>query len=181
MPVPDFSASVNWPKVPACHGWLSLDRRGCWRLKGEVISHPGLIGFINGHYGADVSGNWIFRNGPQSVFVALDYTPLVLRLEADGGLAAHTGAPAGPIVAAYLDEEGSALLHTALGIGLLDDRDLPLFVAACRDERGEIAAEDALLGTMAGGSGVFWRSLPLQALSRRDVPRRFGFNPDPSP
>lgn len=71
-PAPDLSAAVEWPKVPACYGWLSLDRRGCWRLKGHAISHPGLISFINSHYGADVSGNWVFQNGPQAVFVALD-------------------------------------------------------------------------------------------------------------
>jgi hypothetical protein len=181
MPTPDFPAAVNWPKVPACYGWLSLDRRGCWRLKGQTISHPGLIGFINSHYGADASGNWVFQNGPQAVFVALDYTPLVWRMEADDRLTAHTGAAAGPVVAAYLDEEGNALLHTALGIGLLDDRDLPVFVAACRNEHGKAAAEDALLGTMVGGSGVFWRGLPLQAIDRHDVPRRFGFHSDPAP
>lgn len=181
MSAPDFPAAANWPKVPACYGWLSLDRRGCWRLKGQTVSHPGLIGFINSHYGADVSGNWIFRNGPQTVFVALDYTPLVLRLEVDGGLITHTGAVAGSVVAAYLDEEGNALLHTALGIGLLDDRDLPVFVAACRNECGDPAAEDALLATMAGGSGVFWRGLSLCALDRRDVPLRFGFHSNPAP
>lgn len=181
MPTPDFPTAVNWPKVPACYGWLSLGRRGYWRLKGQAISHPGLIGFINTHYAADVSGNWIFQNGPQAVFVALDYTPLVLRLEVDGRLATHTSVAAGPVAAAYLDEEGNALLHTALGIGLLDDRDLPAFVAACRTEHGEAAAEDALLDTMAGGSGVFWRGLPLQALLRSDAPRRFGFHPDPAP
>jgi len=181
MPAPDFPAAANWPKVPACYGWLSLDRRGCWRLKGEVVSHRGLIGFINRHYGADAAGNWIFRNGPQTVFVALDYTPLVLRLEVDGGLTTHTGVAAGPVAAAYLDEEGSALLHTALGIGLLDDRDLPAFVAACRNENGNVAGEDALLATMAGGSGVFWRGLPVQGLKRHDVARRFGFTSDPAP
>ncbi|MCX7155048.1 MAG: DUF2946 family protein [Rhodocyclales bacterium] len=181
MPAPDFPAAVNWPKVPACYGWLSLDRRGCWRLKGETISHAGLIGFINSHYGADASGNWIFQNGPQAVFVALDYTPLVLRLGVDDELTTHTGVAAGPVAAAYLDEEGNALLHTALGIGLLDDRDLPAFIAACRNECGDPAAEDALLATMAGGSGVFWRGLPLQAVSRSDVPRRFGFHSDPAP
>ena len=181
MSASDSTGAVNWPKVPACYGWLSLDCRGCWRLKGQVISHPGLIGFISSHYGADVSGNWIFQNGPQAVYVALDYTPLVLRLEADGGLTTHTGAVAGAVAAAYLDEGGSALLQTAQGIGLVDDRDLAVFVAACRDERGDVAAEDVLLHTMKGGSGVFWCGLPVQALSRGDVPLRFGFQPNPSP
>ena len=172
---------MKWPEVLACYGWLSLDRRGCWRLKGQAIGHAGLISFINSHYGADDSGNWVFQNGPQAVFVALGYTPLVLRLDVDGRLTAHTGAAAGPVTAAYLDEEGNALLHTALGIGLLDDRDLPVFVAACQNAYGEPAEENVLLGTMTGGAGVFWRGLPLQAINCRDVSLRFGFRPNPAP
>jgi hypothetical protein len=175
----DPSAAVKWPKVPACYGWLSLDRRGCWRLKGEVIHHAGLIGFINSHYGADDSGNWIFQNGPQAVFVALDYTPLVLRMESDGGFTAHTGATAGSVTATYLDEEGSVLLDTALGIGLLDDRDIPDFISSCQSASGELTVEDALLATMKGGPGVFWRGMPLQAIRRSDVPMRFRFFPTP--
>ena len=175
----DPSAAVKWPKVPACYGWLSLDRRGCWRLKGDVIRHTGLVSFINSHYSADVAGNWIFQNGPQAVFVAQDYTPLVLRMEGDGGFTAHTGATAGSVAAAYLDDEGSVVLDTALGIGLLDDRDLPGFLAECQSASGELAVDDALLATMKGGAGVFWRGMPLQAIHDAEVAERFGFIPDP--
>lgn len=82
------AVAVKWPNVPACYGWLSLDRRGCWRLKGEVIRHAGLISFINSHYSPDASGNWISQNGPQTVFVALDCTPLILRIGGGGGFTA---------------------------------------------------------------------------------------------
>lgn len=181
MSEPDVSAVVNWPRVPACYGWLSLDRRGCWRLKGEAIRHAGLIAFINSHYGADDVGNWIFQNGPQAVYVSLDYTPLVWRLETDGALTAHTGTAAGNVAAAYLDDEGSVLLHAAGGIGLLDDRDLSPFLAACHTVNGEPASPEALLAAMAGGSGVFWRGLPLQPIRCKGVARRFGFRPDPEP
>lgn len=181
MSDPDVSAAVNWPSVPACHGWLSLDRRGGWRLQGEPIRHAGLIAFINVHYAADDAGKWVFQNGPQAVFAFLDYTPLVWRMDLDGSLTAHTGAAGGAVVAAYLDEEGSVLLHTAHGIGLLDDRDLGAFVAACQIASGVPAAQEALLDVMAGGSGVFWRGLPLQAIRRRDTARRFGFDADPRP
>ena len=27
-------AMAKWPDVPAVWGWLSLDRRGVWKLKG---------------------------------------------------------------------------------------------------------------------------------------------------
>jgi hypothetical protein len=179
MSDPDVSVAVKWPSVPACYGWLSLDRRGAWRLQGEPVRHPGLIAFINAHYAADESGKWIFRNGPQAVFVALDYTPLVWRMDPDGSLTANTGATGGAVAAAYLDEEGSVLLHAALGIGLLDDRDLAAFVTACQLAGGAPAAQEDLLGVMAGGSGVFWRGLPLQSIRRPDVSRQFGFDPDP--
>ena len=181
MTFSDPAAAVKWPNVPACYGWLSLDRRGRWRLKGETISHAGLIAFINSRYGPDEAGNWIFRNGPQTVYVALDYTPLVLRLQVDGGLTAHTGAGAGRVNGTYLDDEGNALFDTAGGIGLLDDRDLGGFIADCRNGYGEPADEGAILAAMGGRSGVIWRGLPVQPIRRCDVPLCFGFRPDPAP
>lgn len=181
MSDPDVPAAVKWPSVPACHDWLSLDRRGTWRLQGEPVRHPGLIAFINAHYAADESGKWIFQNGPQAVFVSLNYTPLVWRMDFDGSLTAHTGATAGAIVAAYIDEEGSVLLHAACGIGLLDDRDLAAFVADCRLANGAPAAQEDLLGVMEGGTGVFWHGLPLLSIRRLEVPRQFGFDPAPRP
>lgn len=175
------AAEVRWPTVPACYGWLSLDRRGNWRLKGEVVRHAGLVAFINRNYRADEMGNWVFHNGPQVVYVALDYTPLVLRIAADGALTMHTGVAAGAPSAAFLDDEGNVVLQTAAGIGLLDDRDLPAFLAACRDASGRVASESALLDTMHGGSGLRWRDLPLQPIQRADLARRFSFRPKPAP
>lgn len=181
MSFSDPAAMVKWPNVPACYGWLSLDRRGRWRLKGEVVSHGGLVAFINRHYGPDNSGNWTFSNGPQAVYVALDYTPLVLRLQDEGGLTAHTGAAAGSVTAAYLDDEGNVLLDTTIGIGLLDDRDLGRFVADCRNACGVAADEGELQAIMGGAAGVMWRGLPVQPIRRCDVALRFGFRPDPAP
>lgn len=181
MTATDPPAAIKWPNVPACYGWLSLDRRGHWRLKGEIIRHAGLIAFISGQYGADDFGNWIFHNGPQRVYVSLDYAPLVLRLQPDGGLTAHTGADVGAVAAAYIDDEGNALLETALGIGLLDDRDLPAFLADCRTARGAVATEQALLATMAGHPDGFWRGMPLRFVPRAEVAARFGFCAAPAP
>lgn len=175
------AAQVKWPNVPACYGWLSLDRRGNWRLKGEVVRHAGLIAFINRNYAADDSGNWVFHNGPQKVYVALDYVPLVLRLGVDGELTAHTGLPAGEASAAFIDEEGNALLQVATAIGLLDDRDLAAFLAACRDANGIAASDAALLDAMQGNGGITWRGLTLQSIHRADLARRFNFRPDPAP
>lgn len=172
---------ARWPDVPACYDWLSLDRRGAWRLQGERVVHGGLVRFLNAGYASDGAGNWLVRNGPQRVFVTLDYAPWVLRLEADGGVVTHTGVAAGAVEAVHLDEEGCVLLQTAVGPGLLDDRDLVAFIAACRGVDGGAADDSALLSVMQGGDGVFWRGLPLQAVARDEVPARFGFCPRPRP
>jgi hypothetical protein len=175
------AAQVKWPNVPACYGWLSLDRRGNWRLKGEVVRHAGLVAFINRNYAADDEGNWVFHNGPQKVYVALDYAPLVLRLSGDGELTAHTGMPAGEASAVFIDDEGSVLLQVGAGIGLLDDRDLAVLAATCCDANEIIASDAALLDAMQGSGGLLWRGLPLQSIRRADLPRRFSFRPDPAP
>lgn len=184
MPIPDLSAVAKWPNVPACYGWLSLDRRGRWRLQGQPVAHPGLIAFINRQYGSDAAGNWFLQNGPQRVYAALDYTPWVFHLAgAAGTLTAHTGEAAGPPRAAWLDEDGSVLLAADLGAGLLDDRDFPGFFAACRGADGTPAEEAALMAILAGddATGTTWQGLPLRPIRRADVAGRFGFNPDPQP
>lgn len=186
---PDPAALARWPDVPACYDWLSLDRRGTWRLQGEAVAHAGLAGFLNAAYGRDEAGNWLVHNGPQRVYVALEYAPWVLRLHPDGSLTAHTGVGVASVAAACLDEEGNVLLDTDLGAGLLDDRDLAAFLAECRRADGSAADDDALLAVMTGGSGgacqvrsqVSWRDLPLQAVERAAVPARFGFRARPAP
>lgn len=166
-----------WPQVPACYGWLSLDRRGGWRLRGEAVTHGGLFAFLNQYYGTDGSGDWFVQNGPQRVFVQLAYTPLVLRLQQDGGILAHTGADAGRALAAHVDDEGNVLLLTEAGIGLVDDRDLPDFIAGCRRADGRPAEVEDLLA----GDGVGWRGLALQPIARAEVARRYPYNAEPQP
>ena len=175
----DFSAIAKWPNVPACYDWLSLDRRGDWRLQGERVMHSGLIGFINRQYGSDESGCWFVQNGPQRVFVALAYTPWVFRVEADG-FVSHTGAAAGRLKSAYLDESGNILLATDLGIGLLDDRDLAGFLAACRDAQGRPVGDDAFLALLGGQpAAVHWQGMPVSPIAAVNVPKRFNFEPAP--
>lgn len=185
--VPISAGAPRWPDTPACYGWLSLDRRGGWRLQGEPVVHAGLLAFLNAHYQADDDGAWFVRNGPQKVFVALDYTPWVLRLEPDGRITTHTGVDAGCVDAVHVDEEGNALLHTALGIGLVDDRDLPGLLAQWRLADGAPADDDALMALVAGTAAnadlplVQWQGLSVQPIRRIEVAGRFGFLPDPGP
>ena len=157
-----------------------MGRRGVWRLKDEPVVHPGLNAFLNAYYRCDDAGNWFVQNGPQRVFVALDYMPLVLRLSSGGGLVAHTGKDVGSAEAVYLDSDGSALFVSEVGPALLDDRDLAGFLAECADSGGLPASEAALVSVMEGGVGVTWRGLPLLAIPRCEVPTRFRFNPAPS-
>lgn len=177
----DLSAIAKWPKVPACYDWLSLDRRGDWRLQGERVTHRGLIEFINRQYGCDESGCWFLQNGPQRVFVTLAYTPWVFRREGES-FVSHTGAAAGDIKSIYLDEEGSILLETKLGISLLDDRDLAQFLTECHDGNDHPASDEALAAMMETGNGdIYWQNRPLQPIATVDVKIRFNFNPHPQP
>ena len=175
----DLSAIAKWPNVPACYDWLSLDRRGNWRLQGERVTHGGLIAFINRQYGGDESGRWFLQNGPQRVFVSLAYTPWVFRREGDR-FVSHTGQPAGPLKALYLDREGNILLDTELGIGLLDDRDLAGFLAECHDAKSRPAVEAVLLALMHGElQAVHWQGLPVKPIIAVDVPKHFNFQQHP--
>ena len=175
----DLSAIAKWPNVPACYDWLSLDRRGCWRLQGERITHGGLIAFINQQYGCDAAGRWFMQNGPQRVFVSLACTPWIFRYDADG-FSAHTGQAAGAVRSAFLDPEGNILLATELGIGLLDDRDLPRFLGECRSAEGQLADESAFAALMESGAGdIRWQGLKMQMIAPASLPGRFNFDPHP--
>jgi len=180
---------LKWPNVPAVYGWLSLDRRGSWMIKNvsgrfERIANPAVNDFIGRNYAADGEGRWYFQNGPQRVFVALDYTPWVYRLDDAGeGLLAHTGAAARDLKAVFLDDAGALLVQAELGIGVLLDRDLPAFVERLADPQGR--NPEHLLDAVAGGQemtamlrGASVRIAPIRGA---DLPRLFGFVPRPAP
>ena len=118
-------AMAKWPNVPAVYGWLSLDRRGNWRIKGERIANQALRDFISRNYESDGEGRWYFQNGPQRVYVTLDYTPLVVHYDGDA-LRDHRERPFAARET-YLDDEGSVLMEGEGTVALLDDRDLARF------------------------------------------------------
>ncbi len=180
-------AMTRWPDVPAVYGWLALDRRGDWRIKGERLDHRKAVAFINRNYAADEHGRWFFQNGPQRVYVRLEYTPWVYRLAGDGELYAHTGEKADGVKGVYLDDGGNLLLHTADGIGIVDDRDLAaLSVNLDLRSKGASAEqiEAALVDLQSGNASdlvLRWhqRTLPVAPVDRASVASRFGFTPDP--
>src|SRR5262245_21060603 len=131
----------RWPDVPSVYGWLSLDRRGRWSIKGERIANAALIDFIGRNYGCDAKGRWFFQNGPQRVFVSLAYAPYVYRTNRgrDGelGLVAHTGVAADAPRAAWVDDAGGLLVETRLGVGAIHDQDLPEVMEALCGPTGQ--------------------------------------------
>jgi hypothetical protein len=181
-------AMARWPDVPAVYGWLGLDRRGDWRIKGERLAHRKAVAFVNRNYAADDSGCWFFQNGPQRVYVRLEYTPWIYSLGADDELYTHTEVAVEEIDGVYLDDHGNLLLDTARGIGLVDDRDLDAFSARLDLDSGGAGAVqlEAAIAEMQSGrrSGLLlrWRGRALRVgpVARSSVPSRFGFHPDPA-
>ena len=180
---------LKWPDVPAVYGWLALDRRGNWMIKTvagrfERIAHAAVKEFIGRNYASDSEGRWYFQNGPQRVFVALDYTPWVYRLDDAGrALLAHTGLAPRALEAVFLDDAGALLLKTEIGIGVLLDRDLAAFLERIADVRGRSAErflEEVARGAEARAM-LQGKKVPIASIHSADVPGRFGFVGRPAP
>ena len=137
------AALAKWPNVPHCYNWLALDARGDWYMrddrtqaagpfphpKGSRILHDKLREFIARNYEPDEAGCWFFQNGPQRVYVELEATPWVWRLDERAGQApaitSHTGRTA-QFRAAWVDDAGRLFIDTDLGFGLVHTLDAAL-------------------------------------------------------
>lgn len=187
---------LKWPDVPSVYGWLRLDRRGNWLVKGravrdgkplfERISNAAVIEFIGRNYERDSSGRHFFQNGPQRVFVSLDYTPCVFRLDdRAGGFVGHHGRAPQRIGRGFLDEAGALVLETDLGAGVVTDRDLAGVLEHLAGEDGEAIDAEALHAEVVAGRArrvrLFGRPLDMFPLVAADAPSRFGFVADPRP
>lgn len=168
-------AIAKWPNVPDCYGWLGLDARGNWYMrddpaqaagpfagpgatvqsKGSRLLHEKLIDFIQRNYESDRQGRWFFQNGPQRVYVELELTPYVWRVQPDFSVLAHTG-QAARVQRCVLDEQGHLYLDTDLGFGLVHTLDMGH--AADAVEQG------------------LWVPQPEEATR---LPERFGYLPSP--
>jgi len=184
-----LKAIAKWPNVPAVYGWLSLDRRGQWYIKGDRITNALVNGFIGRNYAADALGRWFFQNGPQRVYVRLEYTPYVFFAEhADGqhALTTHTGVPANQIREALIDENGALVLRTDIGVGVVCDRDLPMLAEALMNDSGRPVDDSDMANLLQGGeqrlylaSGIHRLLVTVAASS--ELPRRFAYQTDPRP
>lgn len=187
-------AMARWPNVPAVFGWLALDRRGEWRIRlseadaneFERITSASLIGFIARNYEADSYGRYYFQNGPQRVFVALDYTPWVVRLSDDRShLVTHTDARVQSLHDAWLDENGAMLVSFERGVAVVLDRDLDALTERVRTPAGAPLDGEWLVERVGAGDRIDIRLLDskvsMACIASQEVPRRFGFIRQPGP
>ena len=157
--------SKPWPQVPDLYGWLYLDRRGTWLIKGEQVKHLGMIRFLKKNYRKHKNGEWYIKNGPQKAFVTLEYTPFLVRLALDGTLTTHTDIKIDKLTDITLDDEGNILLGSNMGVALLDDRDLYLF-----SETVDIDISTA--------NHLQWKEevLPVRRIPRSKIPTYYNFS-----
>ncbi|WP_114972244.1 DUF2946 family protein [Rhodoferax ferrireducens] len=166
-------ALAKWPNVPDCYGWLGLDARGNWFMrddrvqaqgpfaggtaqsKGSQLKHEKLIDFIQRNYEPDAQGQWYFQNGPQRVYVELEATPLIWRVDADFSIQDHAGRAA-RVQRCLLDEQGRLYLEADTGLGLVHTMDMNQ--AADAVEQGLWVTQDVVAA---------------------DLPQRFNYVPSP--
>lgn len=191
-------ALAKWPNVPDCYDWLKLDRRGQWVMRAPdadppvwgAILHEKLIDFIHRNYSQDEDGSYVFQNGPQKVRVELAYTPYVFHLP--GGeltefcLESSSGEAVTSVSNVWIDDTGSIVLQTDIGLGVLDDRDLGQVLQWITDEQGSPLADDELAiqfeSCMNGKiSKLTLAGLTVKPLISDEAPTLFGYVQVPVP
>ena len=189
---------IKWPNVPACFGWLALDRRGQWRmidefaqqnqLPGQAIQHTILNEFISRNYACDTLGRFFFQNGPQRVFISLAATPWVARIiPSEQGTQLITQCqteikPSG----ALSDENGNIYIVGRIKHAIYTDMHTQQFkieeyssVAILHDHDLDQFSELAKLREEACSFGGSWNwhgnSLPLDPVHSEELSKQFGF------
>lgn len=186
---------AKWPNVPDCFGWLALDRRGRWRIgaEREFIRHKPTNDFIARNYLSDPSGRWLFQNGPQRVYVSLDFTPYVWRLMTGIDrcvLTDHTGQTAEQPDEIFIDDTGQFVLVAGTRVGVLHDHDSQLLIGQLRSKEGEVMSDDTLgrfiehyLQANGEGLTLAWPNgiapIDVRSIARAELPGRYHFNPRP--
>ena len=200
-----LDAQIRWPDVPAAYGWLSLSARGEWRLHplgdaqlggaGVGISNQQILTFIGRNYAVEPAGAWFFQNGPQRVYVRLDASPFITRVDpALGALITHNGLTITTVVQWLLDETGQLYAQTNLGAARIDDRDLSILAELLftADSRGLLAVlEEYELDQLPDRGFSFFdptqrflalrQPALLQAVKQKDVPLTLNFIANPAP
>jgi hypothetical protein len=162
---------ARWPNVPAVYGWLGLDRRGQWLIKGERIPNPLVTEFIGRNYAP-----FVLRT------VNRDGDPLELRT--------HNGKQVSRVNGVWVDEGGVVLVDNEHGLGTVHDRDLERLVPCLVDAGARPVEEAALDGLMEalerGQPAALWLSVggskpKIEPIASGDVAKRFAFVAQPEP
>lgn len=143
-----LDAIERWPNVPAVYGWLSLSRRGQWRLHpggtaneggfGESIQNQQIIAFMNRNYAGDAQGRWFFQNGPQRVYVRLDAAPLIVSITGQPAkLHTHNGLAVTQIKRWVIDQTGNLFLECEHGPACVIDQDLEQIASTLQTREGQ--------------------------------------------
>ncbi|WP_028310810.1 DUF2946 family protein [Derxia gummosa] len=198
-----LAALARWPDVPACHGWLALDRRGRWRMRdeacqraglpGDPVTSPALRGFIDRNYACDEHGAWFFQNGPQRVYVTLEAAPFIVFAQPDAAEAAapalvtHNRLRVDRLDRAAFDDAGNLWLLTEHGPAIASDRDLAVFIDHLADADGGPPDPDTLPERcLSTPTGLILRlpacpaGLPVEVLRSEELSARLGFVRDPA-
>lgn len=188
-------AMAKWPNVPHCYGWLALDARGAWRMRDERAQHlrlagdkviqPALLGFINRNYMVDERGCWYFQNGPQRVYLNLEATPYIARIDPQHGLVVQTGEALAALERAFITERGELIVESGGKVAQVDDRDMAQMLAAL-EQGGAALGDEALLAWLDGGAGQVvlryrGQPVPVERIEHAGVAARFGFTRLPAP
>jgi hypothetical protein len=104
----------------------------------------------------DAQGCWYFQNGPQRVYVELEATPFIWRVDEQGAITS-SAKQAATLVQVYMDERGWPYLHTSLGFGLVHTQDVASLAQAL-----EI---------------LYW---PIEEVQASELPARFGYQMSPA-
>ena len=124
--------------------------------KGSMLKHEKLIDFIERNYSVDAQGCWYFQNGPQRVYVELEATPFIWRVDEQGAIFSSARQTT-TLVQVYMDERGWPYLQTALGFGLVHTQDVASLAKALE-----------------------LRHWSIEEVSSAELPARFGYQMSPA-
>jgi len=124
--------------------------------KGSMLKHEKLIDFIERNYSVDAQGCWYFQNGPQRVYVELEATPFIWRVDEQGAIFSSARQTT-TLVQVYMDERGWPYLQTALGFGLVHTQDVASLAQALE-----------------------LRHWSIEEVSSAELPARFGYQMSPA-
>jgi hypothetical protein len=194
-----LSSLIKWPSVPVCRSWLALNRRGDWLMRneyaqehllpGDVIKHRGLIEFIQRNYAIDSNGEWFFQNGPQRVYVDLDYTPFISRIYIENNkklLRTNLGQDIEP-EQCWMDENGQIILRAHIEVQRLISENTSTFILEkhpfailLHDHDLDLFSETAQFHNACGSLGSWeWQgqSFEIEAIHSEEIKKNYCFLP----